>query len=460
MRFALRASSLLLAVLLHAVPAGALQLRVAAHMHSTYSQVGVMPLADMAAKAHEKKLDALIFSDHLLAEAEYGLWPLREIIKVRVNRASVLKAGTRNYLDDIDALRRKYPDMLFVPGVEAAAYYRWSGSPLDKLTMHDWNRHLIIAGLENPSDYRRMPAIGHSGGAGAQTLFFFLLVPAGFGLRRSGLRRLGTIAVVLGVLGTIGAYPYRNFSWSQYLPSTPWEPYNRLIDYAEGKNALVFWAHPAASNWANPVKLNDRVYAQTEPYPDCLEHSPDADGFAVFMEGRPLARPGAQWDKALLEYISGRRKKPVWAYAELDLVDFNSTPIDSSYMLADVNGCSVPELLGALKNGHFQSVANSASGRIEISTFTVSCGGAAAGEGEQVDCSAAPAVHMAITGGGQVKSAAVTLVRNGVALFSREEKLPADISVPATSGDAYYRLMAEQVNSAAYSNPVFVKEAK
>ena len=461
----LRMNKLLVAILLScfaaAQPAGAVQLRVAAHLHSTYSQVGTMPLAALAKEAAAKKIDALIFSDHADALVEYGLWPLRDILKARISRASVLKAGPRNYLADINALRTAYPAMLFVPGVEATAYYRWSGSPFDRLVMHDWNRHMIIAGLEKPGDYFALPVIGNCGGASLVTIFFFLLVPAGFVLLRKGYNKVAFMFITLGVLGMAGAYPYREFRWSPYLDATPWEPYNRLIAYAEAKNALVFWAHPEAVNWREAQHLKGNVFAQTDTYPDCLEKAPDADGFAVFMEGyRQMALPGAEWDRALKAYLDGKRKKPVWAFAELDLVDFAATAIDSSYMLVDARERSVPALIDALKNGHFQPVANSASGRIEISTFTVACGGARAGQGETANCKTAPVVTAEISGANGASLAQVTLVRNGVAVLAQDLPLPGKIVFTGAPGSAFYRLMAEHVNSRAYSNPVFVKETR
>jgi hypothetical protein len=265
--------------------------------------------------------------------------------------------------------------------------------------------------------------------------------------------------LLAALAGLAGAFPYTTLPWSQYAAATPWEPYNNLIAYANQKNALVFWAHPEARNWVEPQHLRGPVFAQTTPYPDCLQKAPGADGFAVFMEGyKRMARPGGEWDEALLDYIRGRRAKPAWAFAELDLTSLADTAIDSSYMLVEAQARTAEAVLAALKHGHFQAVSNSSSGTIEIRDFRVAGRGGAARQGESAPCGGGRAVSALIEGARGARSADIQLVKNGAVVLSGRRALPAEITFQDDAGaeqPAYYRLTAQEVNSMAYSNPAF-----
>jgi hypothetical protein len=104
----------------------------------------------------------IIFTDHDLSKWEYGLPPLRNLLRKTIEKDSVLKTGPEAYLSRIRELNRKYPGMVAIPGVESTPFYFWSGSPFrNNLTLHNANKHMVIAGLFDAEQYRHLPITGN-----------------------------------------------------------------------------------------------------------------------------------------------------------------------------------------------------------------------------------------------------------------------------------------------------------
>lgn len=113
-------------------------------IRSTFSD-GSYSIEELIKMSKDRGFDVVVFTDHDRMEMEYGLFPLRNIIRKRVEYSSVLKGGVRNYLDTIKDMARKYPDMILIPGVESAPFYYWTGSPFKRnLTAHNWEKHLLL----------------------------------------------------------------------------------------------------------------------------------------------------------------------------------------------------------------------------------------------------------------------------------------------------------------------------
>jgi hypothetical protein len=451
-----------------AVPAaaGMAPIKTVSHVHSAYS--GGHRAPDMRATlalAHSRGIEAVIFADDACTVFEYGLWPLRNLLRYRQNRLSVLHAGAALYLDNIAQLRAVFPDMLIVPGVEAAPYYYWTGTPWRGLTINGWNRHMSVAGLESPRDYERLPILGNNRGFALRPLslwpLLLLLFASALYLERR--RRTALLLAVVGVIFLANEFPFRHPAFDQYASAAGWQPYEAVARYAKEKGALCFWNHPEASNW-NERRLGWHVMAKTDPYPDCLQAVPQTDGFAALLEGdRTMTKPGRDWDQALLDYVQGRRDAPPWSFGELDYVGENrrGPTLTAVYMDVHASTRTVPALLQALKAGRFESISAQGPRALSLREWRVASDSASASSGETLHGAPRPAVHISLAAvGADDMTATVTLIRNGTVLFSERAALPFDrvfMDDPGGERRLFYRLEARfGANGALLSNPIFV----
>ena len=74
-----------------------MQLRTAIHITSTISESGDS-LREIAETARGNGISAVIFTDRDLMRWEYGVWPLRNVIKKTVENNSVSRYGADRYL--------------------------------------------------------------------------------------------------------------------------------------------------------------------------------------------------------------------------------------------------------------------------------------------------------------------------------------------------------------------------
>lgn len=444
---------------------GEITLKTVTHVHSNRSGSGMQSMDDIIGRASMKGLDAVIFSDTALSKVEYGLWPLRNLLAARFSRPSVLMTGAENYLADINQLRKTYYRLLIVPGVEAAPYYRWSGNPASGLMLNDWNRHMLVLGLENADDYLRLPLLGNSKGYLVcwEAFWPFSLLLFAFIAKKAGFRKSAWLSLAAGVLFIADAWPFRCYKWNQYLSETPWGPYNALSAYAVKRGGLTFWAHPEAPNWEKPGKLSSYVSAQTLPYTECLKRTPDADGFAVFYEGyKKVALPGGEWDRSLDDYCRGIRRKPAWAVAELDyhFPGYNGTDIDSVYMNVHVRERSVPALMEALRLGKFESVLPSGTGALKLSRWELSHAGQKAGSGGTLRGAVRPLVSLSVESDSPSPvMSEIQVIRGGKVILEEKRALPAEISFADSGNDSkatFYRVMIrDDKGGVLVSNPIF-----
>ena len=92
-------------------------------------------------------------------------------------------------------------------------------------------------------------------------------------------------------------------------------PYQNLIDYANSRGGLTFWAHPEVSN----VDKTGPVGIETDEHSDYLLKTRDYTGFAVFYEGFKKVgncrRNMGSDIEGVLPWES--RKSPIWAIGAL-----------------------------------------------------------------------------------------------------------------------------------------------
>ena len=447
-------------------PASTVTIRTVAHVHSAYSGQKAPDMRATLELARRRGIEAVIFADDAIADFEYGLWPLRHLIKVSRHRTSILRAGPALYLEHIAALRAAFPDMIIIPGAEVAPHYYWSGDPLRGLTINNWNRHLSVAGMENAKDYEGLPLLGNARAApfASWSLWPILLLAGAGTLWRFHRRRAALITGLLGTAFFLNNFPFRFFPFDQYGPPAGWRPYQALAAYADAKGALCFWNHPEAPNWQGSQKLGPRVWARTAVYPECLQAAPETDGFAALLEGdRTMTRPGGEWDQALQDYAQGRRAKAPWGFGELDYVGEGVRGLTITSVSMDVHAStrSAQALLVALRAGRFEAIATEGGMSLSLQKWRISSGGRSAGSGEILKSSGPVSIGISLAPvGAPAMTARVSLIRNGLVIFHDTVEIPFSREIPDDPGGEkknFYRLDARfGANGALLSNPIFV----
>src|SRR5205085_4180609 len=66
------------------------------------------------------------------------------------------------YLREVAEVRRQFPRMIVVAGVEVLPHYHWEGSPLTlDMTLYDTQKNLLVFGIEDRDTLARLPIIGN-----------------------------------------------------------------------------------------------------------------------------------------------------------------------------------------------------------------------------------------------------------------------------------------------------------
>jgi hypothetical protein len=240
---------------LHRVPA-------AIHLHTTFSTGAYSP-EEVVEIAHEAGVQVAIVTDHDTMRFDYGFplltWLTGRMGGALLERPSILKLGARNYLSRLEELGQNYPDMVIVPGVEAIPFFYWEGSPWGgNLTLRRGNEHILVIGMENPKDIEGLPSVGHRTFPASPIVSVLSLWPLAFGFagyrlwgirdradrRRRPFRIPGLVCLGLAGLFLVHNFPFRFPRFDAYHGDRGIAPFQELIDYADQRGALTFWAHP------------------------------------------------------------------------------------------------------------------------------------------------------------------------------------------------------------------------
>jgi len=481
-----------------------LPIALAVHVHSTIS-TGSLTLDQLAARARAAGLDGVVLTENYDLHVEYGLWPLRGLLRVGVEFPSVRRFGTAAYLEEIRAVRQRHPDLLWIPGVEAMPHYYWTGSLLDKnLTVHDTQKNLLLIGLESPS---RTAALSGSARAlwrpavlwplmlTAPALWFWNKERVVVGrtrffrmtIRRRYRREAAALALIAGLLMTNNLL----------LARCAGDPYNsdpgdaqaqRFIDTARSAGGLSFWSLPEALD-DHRYRMEElaaqggalgtigrllgwydgAVAVRTKPYLASLEKTTGYTGFGALYEDTIKAtRPGGEWDNLLQAYLDGRRQEPVWGLGELayhgDGEDHKQFGDIQTVVLAESR--SVASVLTALRAGAFYARQRRADWCLTLNAFSVRGSGdeVISGQTASVDPGGAVTVRLAVSASdGRSRPVAVKVIRSGRLWQSFTASTPIDRqwtdSAPAAGG-AYYRVEVGQGDQHLLSNPVFLMTAR
>ncbi|MDD5348182.1 MAG: hypothetical protein PHT59_06185 [Candidatus Omnitrophica bacterium] len=438
--------------------------------------------------AQESGFKAVVLTDRDLMRWEYGVWPLRRVIKRTVQEKSIFTFGIRRYLDLVAEVQEKNKDIIVIPGIESAPFYYWQGEVLDEtFVLKDWHKHFITMGIEDAASLERLPIIGNPRGLMQpfrfrDTLLLWPLALVVIGVaclkrRSSGYsdetgRPLGPAAkrwriagVLLCCAGSVflmNNFPFRTVLFDQYHGDQKALPYQNYIDYVSLRGGLVFWAHPDIENVSSdgPVKI------RTQAYPLDLYRTRGYTGFTLLYEGlKQTGAVGGVWDRLLSAYCRVPGRQPVWAIAALG---FDDGP-DLAKALKDLRTVVLADsftreaIFRALRQGRCYIVRGPASRDFVLEEFSVSDArtGTAKTSGETLD--AQGPCMVTVRGNllrGQPQGFKIQLVKNGEVVDTREGQSPFTVTFDdlAVEENSFYRCVIESAQATVYTNPVFVRK--
>ncbi len=446
---------------------------LAADVKSRFS-TGCSSVQELMTQAEARGLDSLLFGDHDRKSIQYGVPYVERILRIKMGSPSLLDNGATTYLSEINQIDQTDDTLVLVPGVESAPFYYWTGNPLDKnLVAHNWDKHLLIIGLPNSRDYEELPTLNSSFttrylGDG-YLLFLIFCIAALIGLYGfMGKRRRGIsfmFALVMALLAA-NTHPFKSSPFDQYHGDQGVEPYQYLIDYADSKGALVFWNHletPVSDELHGDLI---QVKTRTDSHPEDLLLTRRYTGFQAMSTSQVSAvEPGKEWDQVLMQYLDGKRDRPVWGYGPND---FRCRGKDGD-LLGGVRTVvlakqkSRPALVKALGAGRMYAVKQGeGKNRLSLDSFELidSATGNRAVMGEELKTAGPPDIELKInmTDGESNARAHIRLIRNGQVVKQGLLSLPYEgvwqDALPPHRG--YYRLLVEvDAHNQLVSNPIF-----
>ena len=437
------------------------------HAHGVFSS-GWSAVESLQRTAARNGIDAVVLTEHLIADWYWAPPLLRGFLGYRVRQPSIYRYGIEKYFSAAAEVDGKVPEVTLITGAEVAPYYYWTGSPFRRdLTMWDWQRNLLILGLPAPSSYRHLPVVGLRESPVESTgdaLWLLLMVAAGTGFLLT-LNRLKFVtasfllAVGAGllILGPPPAGPFSPYSGNEGIA-----PYQALIDSVNGLGGIALWTQVESKD--------DKQYSwgrvHTEPHVEVLLQTRDYEGFgAVYPDRLRAYRPGRAWDAALQSYLHGARRNPPFGWGELALhypgqLDVKS--MDQILTVLRAPDRTPQALLEALRNGRGYGVlAAHSDGRLRLDRWEADSGGARALSGEWL----VPGRTVTIRAewsytGSDSPDISARLIRNGEVVSEQKGVPPAvlvfESEVSGLSPSAYYRLELSGRNKLLLSNPIFI----
>jgi hypothetical protein len=450
-------------------------------LRTTFSDGDYDPEA-LVQMALNKGINVVFLNDHDRVVMEYGLLPFRNLLRKKVELNSINKIGAGKYLQSINGIRKRYPNVILVPGTESTPFYYWTGSPFTgTLTANDHERRILTMGLEKTEDYETLPIL-HNGLSGTH-LRQVMPALAAFGLcflialcllfMKGWWRLGGAILAVLSVglfLNTLFARPS---PFDAYHGKQGVAPYQLFIDDVHKKGGLTFWNYPETRSG---VRKMGPIGVRTPPYPEMLIEANNYTGFsAIYGDTTSITEPGNVWDTVLGEYCTGFRARPPWGIATADYHKEG----ESGQKLGDFQTVlwlmerSPRAALAALKNGKMYAVSGSFPKLPRLDEFSVSASGPdtapRAISGDELVLERNPRIRLTVSNRAEVnkteetKEVQIRLIRSGslIQIFKGPLPLVIDYTDPFVNpGEKIYYRMDMSGYGNIISNPIFVKFAK
>jgi hypothetical protein len=452
------------------------------HIHSTFS-TGRDSIESIVQTARKKGIKIIIMTDHNLIKFEYGLFPLRNLIKKSESQSSIMLKKPETYLKEIERLNKRYPDILIIPGCEVASFYYWQGNPLKgQLKLKDWDRHLLLIGLYNAEDFRRIPQIGSPADRSFRLSSFLYLWPIALFVigcklinykkeekvklklmvvkRKKTYRWQGIFLIIISVIFLINYFPFTQYHYNIYKGYAGYAPYQQVIDFAHKNDILVYWAHPESTN----SRDYNMVKFMTDKYPEALIKTSHYNGFAALYEGwRECAKPGGYWDEALIEFLKGNRDKPVWCIGELDYhyEGEGGKTIDQVQTIFLSHTINSESILHCLESGKMYAMRRTRDYCLQLNEFYVTASNKKIFSGETLYAAEYPQIVAHVSAIPEAEQRiTVKLIRNGKIIKQIHASSPVQLDYIDTKAEpySYYRLdISTQYPHQLYSNPIFFK---
>jgi hypothetical protein len=466
---------------------GPMSLRAAIHVHSTMS-TGMLNLESLARRAEQQQLDVLILSENFTLRYDYGFHPLEGFLKYQVTFPSVMEYGVQRFLDEIQAVQRRHPNLIIIPGVEVAPHYYWTGSLLNgNLTMHNAQRNLLVIGLEKAEDYEMLPARGNSGSfvwnwlSLANGLPLLLLVPLAWIWKHGGSRSFESIgarsrlrngcAIILLAMGlgfTVNAWPIKMPVYDSHDSNVGYRPYQDLIDKAVERGALVFWSMTEARDCSqHSFGPLGTVTIKTEPHPEALVLTRDYTGFGgLYQDGRRVVAPGSVWDQLLQSKMTtGQEAFPTM----IGEVAFHGTSdagkdLDQVYTVIQAADRTMAGVMNGIRTGRAYVVGRGDQNvLLQLDEFRVSNKHTSAMLGETLQGSASGdiLVHVRLSAfDGRSHPTKIRVIRSGHIIRQIDGHTPMQLELvdrEAGSGEwLNYRVEVIGTSGELLTNPIFV----
>lgn len=440
-------------------------------LRSTFSD-GEYDVDTLAKMARERGFEVVVVNDHDVMTMEYGIPPLRNVLKSREERNSINASGADQYLKAIQEAEKNNPGMIIIPGSESSPFYYWTGGVFDGgLTANNHERRLLTVGMENPQDYEGLPLL-HNGFtrrylsmAFTELLLFGFAFIAGLALIRwRGLYRVAGVAMaLLSLVFAWNSNPFRSSPYDPYHGDQGIAPYQYFIDDVSSRGGITFWNYPETRSGVRelgPIKV------RTEPYPWVLLDSKGYTGFAaLYGDTITITEPGNLWDKVLTEYCRGYRERPPWGIATADYhkEETAGEKLGNFQTVFLVKEKTKGAVLEAMKNGKMYAYRGTYPRSVRLTEFSVSdeAGEIRGLSGDDIIVQGTPRIRIALTASEESdQPVRVRLIRSGQLLETFEAKLPMSVDYEdesAATGEKHFYRLDMQGFGILVSNPIFVK---
>jgi hypothetical protein len=461
------------------------------HAHSSWS-TGDQSLDQLASRARAVGVEAIFLAENHLQRYEYGLPPLRGLLRYRVEYPSILQKGPEAFLKAVEATNGRQKEVLIIPGAEVIPHYFWTGNILrGTLTMYNAQKNLLALGLYRPEDYWQLPVVGNTAATGWGPYSLWLLAPIllvipglwfllTFRRRRIQLqhfqlterrRMVGPGLLCLGAAAAllINNYPFRDAPVSAYDAGAGLRPHQQVIDFVSSRGGAAVWSLPEAKDHQIVNVWGLRATIRTDPYPSDLLRTDRFTAFGgIYEDTTTFTEPGQGWDQLLLDYIHGVRKAPAWAIGEA-AYHYEG---QAGKRFGEVQTVLLVEkkepsaLLGALRAGRAYALRRIQDEGLLLDRFQAASPGQPPAEaGSQLTLGAGdqPEIHAAVrSSSGRPLKIQARLIRSGTVVHAVAGETPLTLgwkdAAQARGARHFYRLdVRGPAGHQILSNPIFVR---
>lgn len=431
---------------------------------------GKHSIEEVVRLARSRGFKVVGFNDHDRIAIAYGIPPFRNILRYKKEFPSIMTNGPDRYIEEIKRVAARYPDMILIPGCITSPFFYWTGSWLrGDLTLHQYDRRVLILGFDDPEDYELLPSVGNRLSFRYTRRLIpglaLFCIPLCIGLllfRWKGRPRLaGAVLVVLSGLAIIDYNPLRSSLYTPYRGDQGIGPFQEVIDFANRRGGLALWAYPEQRSG---TRKHGPILVNTPPYPEVLHQSVEYTGFAaIYGDNVTATDPGNEWDRVLNEYCRGQRENPPWGISTADFhedarLGLRLGAFPTTFL---VKSFTKEAVLEAVREGRMYCSRGDGTVWPKLDDFQViGSEGRSAVMGELVTTREPPVIRFTVSfEGGKGRVVRMLLIRGGTLLRSFEGETPlvvrlTDDGLPP--GElTYYRIMDSRKHLT--SNPIFVR---